>query len=397
MTDYQLPITDPPPLAYFSPLPPARTGIADYTAKLLPALAEYTAVILFSDTAGAALPHQPTAAYAAQRWPYAGPLYHMGNSLHHATIYEHALRYPGVVVLHDHNLHHFQLAHAAEQGHYGHYVRELSYAQGWAGAQTAARIPVGLAAHPTQEPLNQRLLDSSLGVLVHSHYAQQLIAAAHPNLPTAVAPALAQALDHRLTADQRAILRRQLQIPPNEDTFLLACAGQITPHKQIALILQVLAELRGTHPHTHLLLLGEPVAGLDLTAAINGLGLAAAVHTLGYVADELAFANWLGAADVLLNLRYPTLGETSAAALQGMAVGLPVVVFDHGWYAELPDDACLKLPPLDGTALLATLRHLAEQPALRHRLGTAARTHITAHHQPHHTAEAYAKFLQTIY
>ena len=46
---------------------------------------------------------------------------------------------------------------------------------------------------------------------------------------------------------------------------------------------------------------------------------------------------------LILNLRYPYGGESSATVLQAMAYGKPCVVTDIGWFSELPDDCVIKV------------------------------------------------------
>ena len=48
----------------------------------------------------------------------------------------------------------------------------------------------------------------------------------------------------------------------------------------------------------------------------------------------------MAACDVLVNLRYPTMGETSGSVIRALSLGKPLVVSDVGWFSELPDDAC---------------------------------------------------------
>ena len=112
----------------------------------------------------------------------------------------------------------------------------------------------------------------------------------------------------------------------------------------------------------------------------------------GYLADMRDFISWIAAADVLVNLRYPTVGETSATALRGLAAGRPVIVSDHGWYAELPDDACVKVAPNDSEALYQAMRRLAENPALRHAIGQRAAAYAQREHSLAAAAQRYLRF-----
>jgi hypothetical protein len=82
-------------LAFFSPLPPAKSGIADYSATLLDHLKNFAEVEAFSS--------RPSSFDASR---YDAIVYQLGNNPHHSFVYEMAMEYPGVVVLHEANLHH---------------------------------------------------------------------------------------------------------------------------------------------------------------------------------------------------------------------------------------------------------------------------------------------------
>ena len=76
-----------------------------------------------------------------------------------------------------------------------------------------------------------------------------------------------------------------------------------------------------------------------------------------------------------------------------MAAGRPLVVFDHGWYGELPGGAAVKVPPLDEGALLAALLELAGDPAQRTALGAAAAQYVAERCAPAVVADAYVAFV----
>src|SRR5262249_10191137 len=80
-------------VAYYSPLPPSRSGIADYSALLLPALRERVEVVVAEP--GKRAPATDVA------------LYHVGNDPEaHGWIVDALRERPGVVVLHEYVLHH---------------------------------------------------------------------------------------------------------------------------------------------------------------------------------------------------------------------------------------------------------------------------------------------------
>ena len=377
-------------LAYFSPMPPARSGIADYSADLLPALAERADVTLFSDgpVAPGGRPRRPLDAFPAERWAYDLPLYHMGNSAHHADIYRMLRRFPGVTVLHDFYLHHL-LAHLTlGAGSFAAYAREMGYELGETAAPLLRDIRSGRAANPLYDvALNQRVIDSSLGLIVHSQTAADWIWAVRPAARVVVVP---QPIPPQLARSRRA----ELGLPA--EALLIAAVGQVTAAKQLPLALRAFRRLLDFVPEARFLIVGEVLPEVDLDAIIGELGVGEHVIRLDYVESLDAFADWAATADIVLNLRYPTLGETSGAALRVMAAGRPLVVFDHGWYGELPDDAAVKVPPLDEAALLAALLELAGDPARRAALGAAAARIVAEQCAPAAVADAYVAFMAAL-
>ena len=390
-------LSPPRHIAYFSPLPPERTGIADYSGELLSYLAKVASVSLF-----AARPEQVPAelralaeVYAIERfgsesWRYDIAVYHMGNSLYHDALYRVLLRYPGITVIHDLGLHDFMAARTLGQGDLVSYARELGYALGPDGVELAYQIRQGQAEPPfSAAPLNERVLDHSLGVIVHSHYAARWIRAVRPNLPIAIVPA-------PICIDPGP-LRDRHELGCSEDTLLFASAGQVYAHKQVILALEAFARLRDDFPQARYVVVGDALEqDLDLQTWLRQHDLGSAVIVTGYLEDMRDFVSWIAAADVLVNLRYPTVGETSATALRGMAAGRPVIVSDHGWYAELPDDACVKVAPNDSEALYQAMRRLAENPALRHEIGQRAAAYTQREHSLATAAQRYRDFIDQI-
>jgi glycosyltransferase involved in cell wall biosynthesis len=134
-------------------------------------------------------------------------------------------------------------------------------------------------------------------------------------------------------------------------------------------------------------------AGTELDGLIDELGLAEVVHRTGYVTGFNAFGDWTSTADIIINLRQPTLGETSGAVLWAMAVGRPTIVFDHGWYSELPEDSCLQIPLQNEDALYEAMTTLAESPKRRYEIGRRAVDYVKNQLAPEACAAQYLDFL----
>ena len=383
-------------LAYFSPLPPQRTGIADYSADLLLALSSLSATTLFVDDPEAIAPYlkaqfpiRPITAYPEERWAYDLALYQMGNSVFHGAIYEMALRYPGVVVLHDYVLHHLIATLTVGAGNFAAYVREMAYARGLEGIAKAREIARGASTPLFTWALNARLVDVSLGVLVHSRFVQDKLLAAHPRARVAQ---IAQPVPLPVVRDRQKV-RTALGL--SDDAFILMTCGAITPEKRLDVVLECFKAFSHRHSDALWLIVGEPKADVARwRAQLQAAGLGDSVREIGYIEGLALFYDYLAASDVCVNLRDPTAGETSASVLRAMAVGTPVIVSDVGWYSELPDCVSAKVvhDGAEAVQLLTVLERWYADAAARRSAGAQARAYVAQTCDPASVAEAYVAF-----
>lgn len=381
-------------LAYFSPLPPARTGIADHAIELLPALARQADITLYSADPPAAVDARVTeqytvhslAAYGMERWNYDAAIFHMGNSYFHEGLYQTFCHYPGIVVLHDLSLHHLMVERSQHDGNYVRYRRELAYALGQTGIQIGQDFRHGRRELSLYEwPLNERVIDLSLGLVTHSHYAAAKVQQRRPELLVRVIP---QPKIMRPAAAKRSI--------PGwpDDALVFMSAGQVTPSRQLDLVLRAFADVQRSCPQVRYLIVGEwRHPGLSLEQLLQDLQLQEVVRHIGFVENLTDFDDWIASADVLVNVRYPTVGETSAVVLRALAAGVPVVVWNDGWYSELPETCCVKVPSQDLRALTAALHHLAFDGESRRQLGEQAALYARQTFDPERVAAQYIAFV----
>lgn len=383
-----------PRVAYLSPLPPERSGIADYSRELLPYLAHHVDLVLYTERPDQVEPMlkqrfavRALHRYPQERWEFTVPLYQMGNSQFHDAFYATLLRYPGLVVLHDYVMRHFIAYRTWERGDFSAYARESGYAAGISGLLAAHAKHLGQPAPALNHlPFNQRLLDSSLALVVHSSYVAAQVRGQGFRRPLTILPAL-------IEAHPGQSRRAELQLPAG--TVLFASYGLMTRQKQIERALRAFKRLRESFSEAHYLLVGESAADFDCQALIEELALGGAVTQVGYVSGLDKFVDWLHTADVVINLRAPTMGETSAVALRAMAAARPLIVFDQGWYAEIPAAAAIKVPPLDDEALLTAMLRLARSPELRRQMGEAGQRYAHEVCDPRRVAAAYARALSS--
>ncbi len=392
-------------LDFVSPLPPVRSGIADYALDLLPHLADR------ADLRVLGLPGQPVDPEVARRfavvpaaearpaggWRRSGrlALYQMGNNRFHSAVEAMALERPGVLTLHDLVLHHLVSEETLGERDFAAYRARLAADHGWIGEAVAAPTEWGaeMGAALFELPVHRRLVRRQRGILVHNRWAAERLGREEPDVRVAVVP---MGVPLPAAADRAAGLafRRRRGLP--EDALVLGTFGFQTPIKRTARVVEALARLAGQGlSGVHLLVVGEGSAvgaGGEVGALARELGVAERVHETGFVPfDELGAA--IAASDLALNLRYPTAGETSASLLRVLAAGRPAIVSDFAQFAELPDDGVIKVPLGDDEvpALAARLAELLAAPERLAAMGCAAREHVRRNHDPAAAAAAVAR------
>jgi glycosyltransferase involved in cell wall biosynthesis len=389
-----------PRLAFVSPLPPERTGIADYSAELVGELARFYEITLIVD--------QPTIdnVYLAASFPtrsvtwfqengdgFDCVLYQMGNSPFHKHMFGLLQRHPGVAVLHDSFLgdclHWMEATGFASQ----FFHRSLYASHGYPALLALKRQ----GARETKRiyPCNKPVFDDAIGVVVHSQYA---IDAAQRCYGDRVASRIVRIPQlHRLPpSHNREGAREVLGIGAND---LLVCSFGILNSSKLnhRLLDSWLASSLIDDGRCHLVFVGEIEPGnygeslLEKTRSVPARGR---VEIAGRV-DATRYQEYLEAADFVVQLRTTSRGETSRSMLDALACGLPLIINAHGPAAEYPDDVLVKLPDeFTDAALARALERLRQDAALRDQLGKAARRYTAQFHNPRAVAEDFHRAIE---
>jgi glycosyltransferase involved in cell wall biosynthesis len=360
-------------VAYYSPLPPSRSGIADYSTLLLPALGERLDVVV---------------AEQGKRAPAADvALYHVGNDPDaHGWIVDALRERPGVVVLHEYVLHHLvagiTIGRRDGRGYLDAMERELGVAGRLLGLGVLDNLlPLLWETQPERFPLTGAVLDRATGLVVHSRYVEERARAA--------------GFGGRIWRIPHPAWPMQDVVPATDvgGSPLIGCFGFLNMNKRIPELLEAFAVLRRDHhPEARLLLAGAAGERFDVERRLERLGLTEGVLRLDYLPEDRLWS-LMAACDVLVNLRYPTMGETSGSVIRALGLGRPLVVSDVGWFSELPDEVALKVPvgEEEVAVLVAALRVASEHGA---ELGAAARAHVAREHDLDAVADAYAAALE---
>jgi glycosyltransferase involved in cell wall biosynthesis/SAM-dependent methyltransferase len=367
-------------VAYFSPLPPARSGIADYSAALLDELKKLVDVEVFASKPLSFNPKN-----------FDVTLYQVGNNVYHDFCYEAAMDHPGVVVVHEANLHHLIADITIKRGDWDAYMRAVEQEGSPADLAYADRVR-RLEVGPDYEgvPMLRQLLSRSKAAIVHSGCVESELRGA----------GFAGAVDripHGAWIPQanRSEFRDRLGL--DETTPLIGIFGFLKPYKRIAESLRAFRRLVRVQPSAKMILVGDPHPELQLESLIRSLDLGLHVRVLGFRPIE-EFVGYLAACDIVLNLRYPTVGENSGTLMRALGLGKAVVVSEVGSFSELPETICLKAP-VDATEedhLFEYLNLLVSRPEVRKALGARAREWVETECTWPKVAQRYADFLERI-
>jgi len=367
-------------VAYFSPLPPARSGIADYSVALLDELKKLVDVEVFCSRPSSFDPKS-----------FDILLYQVGNNDDHDFCYQVALEHPGVVVVHEANLHHLIAAITIKRGDWDAYMRAIELEGSEKDLAFAARVR-RLEVGPDYEgvPMLRQLLSRSQAAIVHSGCVEGELRAAGFSGAVARIPHGAW-----IPEPDRMDFRERLGL--DETTPLIGIFGYLKPYKRIAESLRAFRRLVRVQPLAKMILVGEPHPELQLDSLIRSLDLGLHVRVLGFRPIE-EFVGYLAACDIVLNLRYPTVGENSGTLMRALGLGKAVIVSDVGSFGELPESICLKAP-VDGSEedhLFEYLSLLVNRPELRKALGARAREWVQTECTWPRVARRYADFLERV-
>lgn len=346
-------------IGFHSPMPPARTGVADYSEALVRALRKHAEVRV--NPGGG---------------PVDAAIYQIGNNPLHREAYRRALAEPGAVVLHDAVLQHFHLGLDGEDAYVSEFVYNYGeWNRGLARDLWRGRARSGLDEIYFRYPMLRRIAERSRAVVVHNPAAARLVREHCESARVEEVPHLFEApppVDPVTVIERRARWGR----------FVFGLFGHLRESKRVMTVLAAFGDLRRIVPDASLLVAGDFVSE-DLARAAAPLLDAPGVIRVPYV-PEHDFWVYAHAADACVNLRYPSAGETSGIAIRLMGIGKPVLVTAGEETSRFPETACLRVDPgaAEREMLLATMLLLAEGGDVARRIGREAAAFVREKHDP---------------
>jgi glycosyltransferase involved in cell wall biosynthesis len=391
-------------LAYFSPMPPARTGIATYSRALVGALRHRCDVTVFTQTQDAD-PVEGVEVIDFSRNPYAlkalgsfdNALYHIGNNpWYHLEILKALSVFPGAVCLHDTVVYYL----AAGLGK-GGLLKELLLADPVHAFRDLRRIEDESTdadllrfASASRHPCIQGLLQLTPHIVVHNETSAGVIRSFGYSGRIDVIPLLQYEGGFAVPTVETS-LRARAALGYSKEEVVFGAFGFIGPTKRLERVLDALAILkgRGETARIRLLIVGEGAGALG--DKIRELGLETIVRCPGFISDD-QFRTHLSAIDALVNLRYPSHGESSATLIQAMSFGIPCLVTDDASFSELPDGTVVKIgcATTEVEEIAGALSRMARDPAWARQIGEAGRAHIAAYHAPDLVAARFVEALR---
>ncbi len=387
-------------IAFVCPMPPERTGVADYGVRILPTLLPYFDIDVVVQqeitTLPPALAHLPVrdAAWLRQHADqFDHIVYQFGNSPFHSHMIGLLADHPGVVVLHDFFLS-SMLSYEQMTGHApGLWSRALFHAHGYAPL-ALIQTPAGWEQGKQDYPSNLEILQNASHVIVHSDYARSL-ARQWYGAQAGNDWSLAQLPRATPEVNERDAARAALGIAP--DAFVVCNFGFVAPTKHCMALLQawIASDLHADR-QCELVFVGANEGGeygQQMNATIAAANSGKRIRISGWTSDDDYF-RYLQAADVGVQLRTSSRGETSGTVLDCMIYGLPTVINANGAMAEFPHAAVWMLPDLfSQNELVEALETLRAEPARRATLRAEALALMATRNSPERCGQMYQQAL----
>jgi len=385
-------------IALFSPLNPVRTGISDYTEEMLFQLAKYFDIEVYIDqsytpTNKKIQSHFKIIPFDIQKFnpsEYDEIVYHIGNDYpSNRCAYEALKKYPGIVVLHDYVLQGFYAERFSETRDFNEYQQLLRKHYFEKGEEIARNIakPMSAPIWETEEsflyPLNEEIVEYAKALIVHSNFVKERIQ------KTTKKPVVKiNQHGYSIKTFDTDKIRKELGI--GREGILVLSTGFVSKNRRYNLILSALSEMK--NPKLKYVITGKDRGNiLDNIMQDNYDN----VILKGHLSLE-ELEGLIDASDICINLRYPTMGESSASLLRMMGYGKPILVTNFGSYAEIPDYCVIRInPDIDEKEMIKRfVNELISDVDFRLSVGREASEYVKEECSIEKCTEEYARFIK---
>jgi len=314
-----------PRLAFLTPLPPDRSGVADYSAATCAELGKHVELHVFTPTVGASRPNGAASVYPLSALPLLSTRYDrvvgvLGNSVFHLQILRLLLRHGGAAILHDGRMLDLYAGHMSlektvrmAEAELGRRLRpnELSL---WLAGTLPPEVMILADIARASEPL---MMHSPAAISeVGKRFGVQAV-----HLPFSVYRTMDE---NTLAPGQRAAARARLGVSDRE--VLIASFGYVHPTKGPIDCVWALSLLRSWGIEGQLHFVGAPLMAMDeLVALVDELELGAFVKLSSDYVGEDTYRDYLAGSDIAIQLRPGGFGSVSGALADCISAGLRTV------------------------------------------------------------------------
>lgn len=393
-------------IAYITPLPPQKTGIATYSAELLPVLDKYFNIDIFTDADKCSdrVLNSRFNIYDFKEFEfrvdeYEMIIYQMGNSSFHTYIYELAMKYPGIIVLHDFFL--SGLIHYIgnnEKNKQNIFIESLIYSHGYRGYKYFQDN--GFEKTYWKYPMNKKILDCAQGVIVHSKYAIELYEKFYGNKNDILIKSINQIRKKEKLINEEKKLAIKEELNFQKDDFVIATFGFLSETKLNHLIIEAYKILLNEIDNNKIKLvfvgaLPDTSYKEYLKRLIDENNLKSITIT-GFI-DDNCYDKYMKIADIAIQLRCKTRGETSRAVLDCLSNGIPTIINNYATFKDYNNDVVYKLSEQPSTEeIKEAFKFLILNKEVRNNYKNLGLEYINKEHNANEIASQYAEFINQI-
>ena len=427
-------------LAWFTPFPPIRSRISSYNAEILPTLLEKFEIDVYIDNS--TIPKMPSAELQAsssisiysahdfiwrhQNKPYDLTVYQLGNHSRHDYMWAYLTQFPGLVVLHDNQLHYSraqQLLRSKQSA--DHYREEFAYCHpqareyGWGRLSPLREVSnfmtVGFGGTMYRFwPLLRIVLDSAHLVAVHNRRFADNLRSQYPHKKIECLQIGTQDLTSKPPSSTMPTSSCRVRHGIASDAPVFGMFGLVTQEKRIIQTLNALPGVLRDFPGSKLLLVGELTQDFDVMKEIHERKLANHVVVTGFVPDNQV-PDYIRTTDVCLCMRWPSFHAPSLSWLRCLSASKATIITDLAHNVDIPaldprtwrpqletvktdheiQAICVSIDLIDEEhSLRLAMWRLASDRKLRMQLGQCARHYWEKHHRLEYMTADYVRVLK---
>lgn len=391
-----------PKVAFFSPLPPKKSGIANYSSSILKLLSRYWNIDLFIDEYSCSDPYLTTNfkihsylnfEQLHQKNPYDVIVYQIGNSENHAYMFDLVKKYPGIVVLHDVYLSGVLHWITAKVGKVDEFKDEVIYSHGEYGKQLVEKAQKGLMSwHDLIQQLqvNKRFLENATQIIVHSQWDKENILKQNPQFSNKIS-LVHQFSPLRVNTKK---LESKIILGFSKDDFLICSFGFVVSTKKIDSVITNLKTFLQKNKNCKYIVVGDASDpyGQQVKSLVKKLGISDRVIFTDFI-DDITYNRYLEACDVCISLRTNTRAGTSATVNHSLGAGLPTIISDEEAFNNIPNDVLIKIKPNEEKNLGKILEELYMNPGQTKKLCFKTRTYAEENLSLESCVEKYVKIV----